>query len=600
VGSSKQYRSRPIPSAPAGGPSGLPFYRRPVAMFSLSLAVLTAIAFAPACRNGFINLDDETYVLKNPHVLEGLTPRNIAWSFGSFYAGNWHPLTWLSLQLDASLWKGQEGAPYPPGFHLTNVLLHVLNTIVLFLVFVRFTGRLGPAAVLAALFAVHPLRVESVAWVAERKDVLSTLFGLLAMLAYASYAAAPSIRRYLAVTLLFALSLLAKPMWVTLPCLLLLLDWWPVDRAKRASPEGTQKSFVRTWWPLVREKLTFFAMAGVSSFLTWIAQRDSAASSLATVPLDTRIVNALESYAGYLVQMFWPVNLAPFYPLTVGSPNYAVLASSVALLLVISALAFGQRHSRPYLLVGWLWFLGTLVPVIGLVQVGSQARADRYTYLPFIGIDLMLVWGLDELACRFGERRLALALAGIVIAVLTPLCWFQIGRWHDDFSLWNYTLRATGENWMAFYNLGVANERAAQGRFALADYQEAVRLNPVNATLRARLGSFFHMHRDYERALDSYEAALRIDPNFAQVHGNLGALLRSCGNPDKAIEHLNAAIRLDPANPETATAYFNVGAIMEERGRLSEASEAYRNAVRLDPSSALYQRRLNDVLKKQS
>jgi protein O-mannosyl-transferase len=561
-------------------------------LIAFCLAALTAVGFAPACSNGFVNLDDETYVVNNPHVRGGLTGKDVAWAFETFYASNWHPLTWLSLQLDATIWKTPEGALDPAGFHITSVLLHVFNAVLVFLVFNRLTGQPGPSAILAAFFAVHPLRVESVAWVAERKDVLSSFFGLLAVLAYTGYAAAPSIRRYVVVAIFFALSLLAKPMWVTLPWLLLLLDWWPLGRVPAATDGVKDPGFRSGWWPLLREKLPLFLIAALSCLVTWLAQK-VAVSSLEHVPLGSRVANALVSYAAYLAQTFWPVDLAPFYPLPLEGRNFGPVVASGVFLVAVSALVASQWKARPYLAAGWLWFLGTLVPVVGLVQVGSQARADRYTYLPLIGVDLMVVWGLDELAGRLRLRKPALVAAGVVVAALTLFCQAQVRLWHDEFSLWEHTLHATGDNWMAQYSLGVANERAGNMDKALERYQEAMRLNEKNAPLRARTGTLLHTLRDYGRARFYYEEALRLDPDFAQAHANLGALLRTLGEPGAALQHLEEAVRLEPNERETAPAYFNLGAILEARGDRENAREAYRNAVRLDPNSRSYRGSLN-------
>jgi tetratricopeptide (TPR) repeat protein len=298
---------------------------------------------------------------------------------------------------------------------------------------------------------------------------------------------------------------------------------------------------------------------------------------------------------GYLAQTFWPVDLAPFYPLPVGRPDYTRLATSVVVLVGVTAVAVLQRRTRPYLLVGWLWFLGTLVPVIGLVQVGGQARADRYTYLPVIGIDLMVVWGLDDLAARLQLRNVALGLAGIVVVVLALMCQWQTRLWHDDIGLWEHTARATGDNWMAEYNLGVANERAGNKAKAIDCYRRAMQLNATNAPLLARAGTLFHTLGDHKAARACYEAALRLDKNFAQVHANLGALLRTCNEPDGALEHLQAAVRLEPDNPETAPAYYNLGEVLLEQGDRDGAREAFYKALRLDPANRRYQEKWDSI-----
>jgi Tfp pilus assembly protein PilF len=555
---------------------------------ALGLAALTAAAFGPACDNGFVSLDDQTYVVGNPHVRKGLTADDIAWAFGtSFHAGNWHPLTWLSLQADATLF-----GTGPAGFHRTNVALHAANVLLLFLCLLRLTGRLWPSAVVAALFAVHPLRAESVAWVAERKDVLSALFGLLALLAYTGYAAAPAAGRYALVAILFALSLLAKPMLVTLPCLLLLLDWWPLGRVQPLPAGKGGPGPPAPIRALVREKVPLLLLAGASCAMTWQAQRATAVSSLEHIPLAARVANALVSYAAYLGQTFWPAGLAPFYPFEGDKLSGAVVALSAALLVAVSAVVVARGRARPYLAVGWLWYLGMLVPVIGLVQVGAQARADRYTYLPLVGIYLLTVWGLDELAGRLRLRPAALGLAGAAIAALALLCREQVRVWHDDRSLWDHALGVTGENWRALHGVGLADERAGRTAEAIERYRRAIELNPQNADLRGRLGDLWHATGHYQEARESYTAALRIDPDFAQVHANLGSLLRKLGDREGALEHLRRAIDLEPNSSASAQAYYNLGRILEEQGRPDEAAEALKKAVRLDPGlAALLNRR---------
>jgi tetratricopeptide (TPR) repeat protein len=580
--------------------------RRDTLLLALGLAALSVVAFYPALDNGFVILDDEEYVVHNPSVLAGLSGDGLKFAFTTFRTGNWHPLTWLSLEADASLF-----GTGPAGFHRTNVVLHAANGVLLFLALLWLTGKQWPSVVVAALFAVHPLRAESVAWVAERKDVLSTFFGLFALLAYAAYAAAPSLPRYLAVAVLFALSLLAKPMWVTFPCLLLLLDWWPLGRVRFGAVGGNPTSWRARAWPLL-EKLPLFVLAGVSCVTTWLAQRGAAASSLELVPFGARVANAIVSYGEYLFQTVWPVGLAPFYPLRAQSP---VATSLSALLLVaVSAAAWFQRRVRPYLAVGWLWYLGTLVPVIGLVQVGGQARADRYTYLPLIGIYLMVVWGLDELAVRRNTRGTALAAAGVVVATLTMLCQYQAGLWHDDLRLWKHTIALTGPNWMAQLCLGLSEERAnnpdaAFGHFAesaeLAPNQpkpqfkyalglnargrrdearqyllEAIKRLPRSALLRTALGITYHSEGNLDKARRCYEEAIELDPNVPSARANLGAILRSRGDLREALEQLQIAAALEPDN---APAFFNLGAVLEDLGRPNEAAAAYRRSVELDP-----------------
>jgi hypothetical protein len=583
------------------------------------LFFLVLVAFWPSLSNGFIILDDEEYVTKNPIVQSGLTTSSISSAFTTFRTGNWHPLTWLSLQTDVTLF-----GPAPAGFHRTNLVLHALNSFVLYLFLLRATGRHWNAAIIAALFAVHPMRVESVAWVAERKDVLSSLFGFLSLLAYVDYARKPAIGRYCVVLSLFALSLLAKPMWVTLPCLLLLLDWWPLGRVAgidgAASPKEVTRLSVKS---LIVEKVPLFALTLLSSFITWRAQSQSAAATLELVPLETRLVNAIVGFATYLAQTFWPAGLAPFYPLHTDGINWLSFAVSAALIVGLSVVLVIQGRKRPYVIVGWLWYLGTLVPVIGLVQVGGQAHADRYSYLPSIGIYLIVVFGLDELAARYRLRAGALATACVAVLLLTAACYEQTTLWHDDMELWNHTLQVTGDNWMARFCRGVIEEQKGDNKAAFKDYtrcvelaprlplpraklglallvqgkteesfaclQEGIALNPDNPRLLTVLGmyhqSMAQLHRsnaELSLARDCYERALQIDPTIPEAHGNLGAILRNTGDRPAALAHLHEAVRL---NPKDDTSFFNLGATYEGEGQLERAIDAYRRAVSVSNSS---------------
>jgi Tfp pilus assembly protein PilF len=357
------------------------------------------------------------------------------------------------------------------------------------------------------------------------------------------------------------------------------------------------RELLRRVWPLLREKLPLFALATASCVVTWLAQRETAASSLALVGFWPRLENAVVSYADYLAQTCYPVGLAPFYPLPIGTLSGARTWTSTAVLAAITAVAVAQARKRPYLLAGWLWYLGTLVPVIGLVQVGAQARADRYTYVPTVGIYLMAVWAADELAGRLRIRTAGFLLAACMVAVLTILCRGQVSRWRDDMSLWPYTLRVTGENWVARYGMAVAEEKAGEKAGAIQDYREAIRLNPNNAPLRARAGVAFHSMKRYDEARESYEEALKIDPRFAQVHANLGALLRTRGDNAEALTHLQKAVELEPDEPESAPAYFNLGVILQQQGHRDEAIAAYRHAVALDPSAKFYRDQLEFLLR---
>ncbi|HET6881381.1 MAG TPA: glycosyltransferase family 39 protein, partial [Pirellulales bacterium] len=438
-------------------------------LISAALLLATGFVLIRVCLAGFSNFDDPYYVTDNMHVRQGLSPQAIWWAFTSTDVANWHPLTWLSLELDYELFGLS-----PAGYHLTNLVLHLANTWLLFWTLRVYTGSLGTSAWVAALFGMHPLHVESVAWVTERKDVLSTLFWLLTMLAYHRYARRRSLSRYLIVALLLALGLMAKQMLVTLPCVLLLLDYWPLCRLRLGSaslPPSCQAETSATpiesssWQMLVLEKLPLLVLCLACSVLTLIAQsRGGAVSSSAVAPLAYRLMNVTDAYVAYLAKTIWPLNLAVFYPHTLHRQSVLVAVGNFLVLLAITVWVFRSRRREPYLLVGWCWFLGTLVPVIGLVQVGAQALADRYTYVPLIGIFWMVVWGTDRLVTkRVLSAKLAMALGLTALVSFGACTWVQTGYWMDDVILWQHALAVSGPSNQVYDNLSGALLR--EGRY---------------------------------------------------------------------------------------------------------------------------------------
>jgi tetratricopeptide (TPR) repeat protein len=577
-------------------------------LVALALAGVTLVAFAQALWCGFVNYDDPDYVTKNEHVTAGLSAEGVRWAFTTFKNGNWHPLTWLSLQLDATLWKTD-----PFGFHLTNVLLHAANAALLFLALRALTGALWRSAAVALLFAVHPLRVESVAWVTERKDVLSTLFGLLALWAYAAYVAAPSTRRYLALAGLFALSLLSKPMLVTLPCLLLVLDWWPLGRLQTAD-----------WWRRVVEKLPLFALVVASSAVTYRAQLDqSAVGNTEMFPASVRAENAVVSYAAYLLKTVWPADLGAYYPHPIydrrpgGGLTGETVGLAAVLLAALTAGAVALRRRAPYLLAGWLWFLGTLVPVIGLVQVGAQAYADRYTYFPQIGLLLAVCWGAADLAR--GRERVALAAAGAAALVLALATQAQMAYWKNSEVLWRHSLQVTFSNSTAEMNLGEILEEKKDFQGAAECYRRAADCEPGSVGAHYRLGTVLdrlNLNNDAARefgeaarlAPDSpdavyklgitaaklgnlklaeqcFQEALRRSERFAPAYTILGLmLLEGKGDVEKATKYLHRAVEL---NPGDADAWFHLGRARAMQGR-ADAQECFEKAAKLAPDSPLY------------
>jgi protein O-mannosyl-transferase len=537
-------------------------------------AVLAGIAFAVFARAlhyDFVTFDDPYYVFLNPHVYSGLTPDSIGWAFTSFENANWHPITWLSLQLDQTVW-----GPGPWGYHLTNVILHAANAGLLFLVLRALTGAFWRSVIVALLFAVHPLRVESVAWVTERKDVLSTFFGLVALWAYAVYARDPSARRYGAVAAAFALSLMSKPMLVTLPCLLLVLDWWPLGRVTVA----------RDWARLVVEKLPLFALAAASIVLTYLAQMgEGVVVDLARYSAYARASNALVSYVQYLSMTFWPVGLAPYYPHPGDGLPVWKAAGAALLLAVVTAVAVALRRRSPFVLAGWLWYLGTLVPVIGLVQVGRQAYADRYTYFPQIGILLALCWGVAELATR--RSRIALTVAAAAAAVgLIFVTEGQLKIWHDSVGLWNYTIKTAGRSPTALQSLARALEDVNTPealKKARALYGEALELDPDSVLGHTNLGALLARLRDYDEATKELTTACNLDANYPLAHIFLGDVYYEQGKIDDCIREEETALRLDP---RAYAAHWTMGQAEFALGHVDEAIDCYWQALSIRPHVA--------------
>jgi tetratricopeptide (TPR) repeat protein len=546
-------------------------------MFLAGLLLLaTAGVYARAGGLGLV-YDDRDYLTGNPQVLGGLTRAGIAWAFTAFHSANWHPLTWLSLMADVTFFGGSSAA-----HHLVNVLFHGLNVALLFLVLRRLTGKLWQSAFAAALLAVHPLHVESVAWVTERKDVLSLFMMLLALGAYLRYLSRPGAARYLALAAVFLLGLSAKPMLVSFPVVLLLLDFWPLDRFV-ARPGGTLGARLR---PVVLEKLPLLALSAASAVITIRAQQQfQAMQSLLSRPLAERAANALVSYAKYLGKAIWPSGLAAVYPYE----RFGLLSWQVGLALLllagVTAFAFAHRRRRPYLAAGWLWYLVTLVPVIGIVQVGNQPLADRYTYLPLIGISVALAWLAADLTARLPRRGPLLAAAVcLTLAPLAALTVRQITCWQDEQSLYGRAIAVTGPNERAEYGLAYALVEAGRMPEAIPHLREALRLRPRYAEALDLLGLALENAGETPAARRSYEQALLVDPRLASAHVNLGLLIARSGRRREAIQHYRAAIALDPGREE---AQMNLGNALDEEGLSEEAVGAYRAALSINPRNAL-------------
>jgi tetratricopeptide (TPR) repeat protein len=541
----------------------------------LGLAAATLLVFAPTLRCGFVNFDDDRYVYDNPQVAAGLTAHGTAWAFTHVHSANWHPLTTLSHMLDCQLF----GLEHPGGHHFTNVLLHAATSVLLFLLLLTLTGRLWPSALVAALFAWHPLRVESVAWVAERKDVLSGLFFVLTLAAYAGYAARPfRATRYLLLLFVYALGLMTKPMLVSVPLVLLLLDYWPLRRTP-GSAAVPPCSTVR--W--IAEKIPLLLLAAGSCVVTAWVQQDAIAHFV-RVALPWRIANALVAYVAYLGKFFWPVNLAVLYPHPETDLPAGEIAAAALLLAVVTALAAAWRCKRPWLPVGWLWYLGMLVPVVGLVQVGPQAMADRYTYLPQIGLSLALVWGAADLTASWPYRPwICGAASAILLSALLVCTWRQTSYWRDSETLWNHTLACTSRNYVAQYNFGrwLANHgRTAE---AVEHFRNSIQINRRQPLAYGAWGEMLFRQGRFDEAIQRYQQAVDVGPDYADAHKNLGVVLSRRGSIEAAIEQFQIALRLDPGDPQTQ---LNLAVAQATVGRLDAAIGHCRTALLIEPRLA--------------
>jgi tetratricopeptide (TPR) repeat protein len=546
----------------------------------LCLGFAVWAVFGQTLHHEFVNYDDDRGVYENPAITRGLSLAGVIWAFTHSLNDTWLPLTALSHMLDCQLY-----GLHPAGHHLTNVLLHMATVIALFLVLRNLTGATWRSAFVAAVFAIHPLRVESVAWVAERKDVLSGLFFMLTIGAYVHYARRPwSPVRYGSVLLLYGLGLMCKPMLVTLPLLLLLLDYWPLERAEPRRRLG-----------LVLEKLPLLALSAAGCAATVLAQR-AALQSVQAMDFPARISNALVACAAYLGQMVWPVGMAPFYPYP-GRWSVGLVGSSVLLLGVISAGVLAGSRRRPWLLVGWLWYLGMLVPVIGFIQVGGAARADRYTYLPQIGLYLMVAWGAVDLCGVRPWPRVGLGCAAAaILAGLLAGARVQTTFWKDSVALWTRTLVCTSDNYMAHNNLGAA--LAGQGKLsqAVQQYQQTLALKPDYATAHNNLGLALVAQGNPAEAMEHYQRALQLEPDFAEAHNNLGSTLAGQGNLAGAIPCYERALQL---KPDFAEARYNLGNTLARQGKLPEAVQQFEWALRLKPDYFKARYNLGNALAKQ-
>jgi Flp pilus assembly protein TadD len=585
----------------------------------LLLVAVTLVVYWPVTRYDFVNYDDPDYFSSNTHVQAGLTSDNVVWAFCTGYAGNWHPLTWLFLMLDREL-----SGPGPAGPHFTNLLFHLANTVLLFLLLRQLTGLRHDqsasstqaaanwrSAFVAALFALHPLHVESVAWISERKDVLSTFFGLLALVFYTRYAQKRSrvegrassatteslaldprlsTLDYYLTLFFFALGLMSKPMLVTLPFLMLLLDYWPLERFKVQGSRFKVQS-------LIWEKIPFFVLSMISCVVTFIAQqKGGAVVKLVRIPMTGRIENAFVSYARYLDKTLWPAALANPYPHP-GHWEFPLVIYSVALVAGLSAIAVLFARRFPFFFTGWFWFAGTLVPVIGLVQVGIQSMADRYTYVPLIGLFIIFVWGLAETGMsRHVPKTLIAVLTAMVLVVSALRTRNQLSYWQNNETLFRHTLAVTENNYLAYNNLGTWLSKKGQIAEAMDCFHKSLQINPDNSDVLYNLGNAFAKLGNWDEAINNYQRALQITPNQPDVLDNLGFALAAKKQFADAVVCFVAALKL---NPDYADAHNNLATVLFIQKRFNEAVRHFREALRITPGNPQIYSNLGDALVKQ-
>jgi protein O-mannosyl-transferase len=582
----------------------IPNYRRQL-LICLVLTVIVLAVFWQVKDNDFVNYDDPRCVPENVHVQRGFNSNDLKWAFTTSHAGYWQPLTWLSFTMDYQLFGLNAG-----GYHIVNLLLHTVNSLLLFLILSRMTHALWKSAFVAALFALHPIHVESVAWIAERKDVLSAFFWMLTMGAYALYAEKPGVKKYLLTLFFFALGLMAKPMLVTLPFVLLLLDYWPLGRirfnhslhvpkiseskkggkrAKKISTsdkgkDGTlpdQSRFLQRLWPVIREKIPFFALSAISSIVTAIGQQEvGAMESLEILPIGARIGNALISYIRYIGMTIYPHGLAVFYPHG-GTPSSWKIFLAAAFLLIATLIIIRWAAKMPYLAMGLLWYLGTLVPVIGIIQVGMQSMADRYTYIPIIGLFVATAWTVPDIVRNWRYRQYILTTAAVIVfSALMLSTWTQVKYWQNSITLFEHAIQVTDNNYLAHNNLGVALSDAGKKEEAMAHYREAIRIKPSYENAHFNLGNNLSAQGRIDEAVICYQEALRLRPNYAKAHNNLARLLILKKMFKEAIGHYQEALKMEPTN---SGMHYNLGIAWMSIDHFEDAIGQFQEAVRINP-----------------
>jgi hypothetical protein len=555
-------------------------------LICIALAIVTFSAYEPILHNSFITFDDDSYIYDNPNITSGLTVKNIVWAFTNIHANNYHPLTSISHMLDCQLFGLHTG-----GHHLINLVFHIANTALLFFVLYRMTSRIWPSAFVAALFALHPMHVESVAWASERKDVLCAFFWLLTMWTYWRYTQQGGKRKYILTLAMFILGLMSKPMIVTLPCVLLLLDYWPLQRFNQSRERQRPVKVQR----LLIEKLPFFLLTGIWSVVTFYVQRSvGLVKDTVHYPLGWRIENAVVSYTAYIGKMFWPFNLSIFYPHPMGTIPLVRTLTAFLLLAVVTILILRKLRSRPYLTVGWFWFIGTLVPVIGLFQVGLQAYADRYTYIPYIGLFIAIIWLLGDLPKIVSRKILYGTLAGLLLFVLGVKTYIQTMYWQNNYTLYSHAINAVENNWWAYGFLGVAMGKQGEYDKAEENLKKSLELSPDNAAMHYELTKIYLYKSDWKQAIAMYEKLLPPLPDdmnaprdenrkrfeypmlrnmYINANVNMAIALKNEGRYAEALKRYKEALRIVPDLKEAKQGIEEVQKLLSENGRKSEVAE---------------------------
>ena len=572
----------------------------PSFLSGIFLFLITFAVFSPVIHHDFINYDDQQYLTENDIVKNGLTLEGVIWAFTNISAGSWYPLTWLSHMLDCQLFGLNPG-----GHHFTSLLIHSINALMLFYLFKRMTGAFLPSLLVAAIFAIHPLHVEPVAWASSRKDVLSTFFWILTMWSYTYYAKHGGFKRYLIVLLSFLMGLMAKPMLVTLPFVLILMDYWPLcrlDVGKSHIGDDSQIYLTSSTHPqgtpilkLIAEKIPLFILSLAFIFITYIAQKYyGAVTPFNSLSISSRLANALVSYVSYIYKFILPIGLSVHYPLYVSLPLWKI-TTSFFLLIIISYISIKIHRRHPYLIFGWLWFIGTLVPVIGLIQIGSQSMADRYSYIPLIGLSITFAWGLHHLLEKLRIIKIFPLLICIFMLPLIILTTIQLSYWQNGIALFGHAVNLNKNNLLAHNNLGFALAVAGREEEAIPHFYRALDMKNIENEAHFNLGNAFQSLEQYDKAILHYKAALTIDPDYFKASLNLGSVYYHLHNYDEAIHYFWDVLRI---NPNHAGAYNNLGVIMAQQNRNTEAISYFNEAIKIDPDNIMALKNLKKIQKK--